>query len=489
VLAAPDPPCNALRWNEPPRRRNVVLIVSDTMRRDRIGIYGGPARTPTFDRFARGNIYFTQAYAQAPWTKPSIATLFTGLYPSQHRVSTDPALPDQVGPGYVRGPKKIIETDVLSPEFVTLAEVMRDAGYRTAAFVSNPWLKRPFGFDQGFEVYRDEFANTDMPGQSLTRHALGWLRGLTGDEHYFLYLHYMDSHNPYGRLTRSEVQERAEEIAADRRPLVPEATAHSMITRVARYEDGDRVVESGIPPTRALLELIYDRGVENFNHTLGSILYTTAVKGGSEDTAVIVTSDHGEALFTRGWNDHGHGFFDDELALPLAGRLPGTSARNPVECPVGLIDVLATLCVYLGLECPEEKNFGTSFLAPHPGRWSFGRGSDDREPRYLVSEGVVRKPRHRLIRNRHFKLMFEPGGRRSHGASNSGYSLFAVAGEDAEDRDLLSPEHLRPEFEAVFSRLASALEWAVPSVEAPEPESVPLDEETQRRLEALGYLE
>ena len=61
---------------------NVVLIVSDTMRRDRVGVYGGTAKTPTFDRFARSNIYFDQAFGQAPWTKPSVATLFTSLYPS-----------------------------------------------------------------------------------------------------------------------------------------------------------------------------------------------------------------------------------------------------------------------------------------------------------------------------------------------------------------------------------------------------------------------
>jgi arylsulfatase A-like enzyme len=454
-----------------------------------MGLYGGPARTPVFDRFARENLYFTQAYAQAPWTKPSIATLFTGLYPSQHEVATHPDLLDHPGPGSVRGPGRIIETDVLSPEFVTLAEVMRDAGYRTAAIVSNPWLTRSFGFEQGFEVYRDQFARVDTPGRRVSGAAGQWLSGIPPGERYFLYVHYMDSHNPYGRLTRAEVQERAGEIAADRRPLRRQAFAQAMITRVARYEDGARVVESGIPPTRTLLEMIYDRGVENFDRAFAELFYRLSLREDFEDTAVIVTSDHGEALFTRGWNNHGHGFFDDELALPLAARLPGTSGRNPVECPVGLIDVMATLCVYLGLECNEAKNFGTSFIAPHPGRLSCGRRSDDRKPRYLASEGVVRKPQHRLIRNRHFKLMFEPKGRRFSTPGKDPYSLFAVDPKGGEERDLLSPAHAGPETERVFSKLSSALEGAVPLVEAREVETVPLDEKTQERLEALGYLE
>ena len=81
---------------------NVVLIVSDTMRRDRVGVYGGTAKTPTFDRFARSNIYFDQAFGQAPWTKPSVATLFTSLYPSQHGLASHPELRQRAGARQLR---------------------------------------------------------------------------------------------------------------------------------------------------------------------------------------------------------------------------------------------------------------------------------------------------------------------------------------------------------------------------------------------------
>ena len=476
-LADPSPPCNALRWNEPPRKRNVVLIVSDTMRRDRVGIYGGSAGTPVFDGFARRNLYFTQAYTQAPWTKPSITTLFTGLYPSQHRVGQE----HLVAGG-------LVETDVLGDDLVTLAEAMLEAGYRTAAVVSNPWLKKEFGFGQGFEVYDDSFASTAAEGHRVSTAAIELLRELPEGEPYFFYVHYMDSHGPYGPLSRAQVSERAEEIAADRRPLTHERAALKWIEAGALFEDGSSVLEAGVPPTRTLMEMIYDGGVESFDRALGELLDGLSVRPDFEETAVIVTSDHGEALFTRGWGNHGKGLFDDEIAVPLAVRFPGISGPNSVECPVGLIDVMSTLSIYLGLESPGENNFGVSFIGPHPGRSWFSKSPDDRVPRYLVSEGVVGKPRHRLIRNRSFKLMFEPEGR-SWTASQPDFALFEIAADGNEDYDLLSPDNRRPEIESVLSKLSAALEAAVPAVEIEAVEKAPLDEETQRRLEALGYLE
>jgi len=151
-------PC-ALPWREQARARDLVLVVNDTMRRDRASVYGGPAPTPELEAFAEGALRFTGALAQAPWTKPSMATLFTRLYPSQHGVLSHPALP-----GRARQAPAVRRTDVLPPEARTLAELFREAGHQTAAFVSNPWMTRGFGFEQGFEVYDDARAANDAPG-------------------------------------------------------------------------------------------------------------------------------------------------------------------------------------------------------------------------------------------------------------------------------------------------------------------------------------
>jgi arylsulfatase A-like enzyme len=212
--------CRALHLQAAPARASLVLIVNDTMRRDRVGAYGGPARTPVFDAFAGENLLFRRASTPAPWTKPAVASLFTALYPSQHGVRDDPRLPARNGEaGRVRS------ADVLGTPLVTLAEVLRDAGFRTAAFVSNPWMGRPFGFDQGFERYEDGFARFDAPGEVVSRAGLDWLAGLGSDERFFLYLHYVDAHQPYGRLSVAEVLSQRERLEADRRALFPEARA------------------------------------------------------------------------------------------------------------------------------------------------------------------------------------------------------------------------------------------------------------------------
>ena len=189
--------CSEITLEQSPAHPGVVLIVNDTMRRDRVGIHGGAAATPHFDAFAREHLLFERAVTQSPWTKPSIASLFTSLYPSQHGVAADPATRDSTD---VARDGALVEADVLSQDFVTLAEVLRGAGFRTAAFLSNPWLGSRFGFDQGFEIYDDSFASWGVSGRVVTREALAWLTDIGPDEPFFLYLHYIDSHRPYGRL-------------------------------------------------------------------------------------------------------------------------------------------------------------------------------------------------------------------------------------------------------------------------------------------------
>ncbi len=115
------------------------------------------------------------------------------------------------------------ETDALSDGFATLAEAYQAAGFRTAAFVSNPWLEGDYGFGQGFEVYDDSFARWDAPGALVSLAAIRWLEGLERGERFFLYLHYLDPHQPYGPLDRAHTLARADELGRDARPLPEEA--------------------------------------------------------------------------------------------------------------------------------------------------------------------------------------------------------------------------------------------------------------------------
>jgi choline-sulfatase len=458
----PVAPCAELSWDGAERRPDLVLVLNDTMRRDRVGFYGGPAQTPVFDRLARENLAFTHAYSAAPWTKPSIASLFTGLHPSQHGVLSHPALRGDRG-------GEALETDILSDDLTTLAEVLQSAGYETAAFVGNPWLRPEFGFAQGFDHFDNSFASNVVSGRVVADAALAWLRSRSADRPYFLYVHTMDTHAPYPTLSMEDVRA-VGEGAAQEEPL-PEP-ARSSVRQALRLDDGRPLAAAGIPPSRALLLRAYDRGVEAFDHALGRLLDGLEAREGPPP-ALIVTSDHGEALFERGWGKHGHALFENEVGVPLAARLPGVEASGPVSCPVAGIDLMASLCRYLGAACPEH-DFGVSFL-----------GGGDGAERWIVSEGVIRQPEHRSIRNRAWSLMREPGGRPVTPVPDP-WSLYRRADDPDERANRLGSAESEG---ADVAELRDAIAGAVPPFDAPAAGRAPVDGATRERLEALGYLD
>jgi len=261
-----QPVSGELGWEERLKDTNLIVIVSDTMRRDRIGAYGGSARTPAIDAFASENLLFVEAYSQAPWTKPSIATVFTSLYPSQHGVLHHPRR--QHGGTPRGGEREIMELDVLGEDETTLAEALQSSGLRTAAFVGNPWMSRSFGFAQGFDLYDDSFAGWDVHAEEVSRAGLAWLENLEEGSRFFLYLHYMDCHQPFIPLDDAMFADRIEELNSDPRPVSDAAAAG--IAKVVKRADGRAATQAGLRPTIALAEFAYDQGLQQFDRGLGA---------------------------------------------------------------------------------------------------------------------------------------------------------------------------------------------------------------------------
>ncbi len=475
---APDPPCAAVRLGERQPGANVVLVVSDAMRRDRVGVYGGAAATPAFDAFATSHLYFANASTQSPWTKPSVATLFTSLYPSQHGLASDPSLRWNV---LREGGPVQPELDVLAGGFTTLAEVLASAGYQTAAFVSNPWMERRFGFDQGFESYDDSLARWGDPGEAVSRAGLEWIDELAPGETFFLYLHYIDAHQPYGDWTEADLADPPRRAEDDYRVMNPEAERlfDALVERQReRLPEEAAARLAAVEPSLPWIDRAYDRGVEGFDRAFAVLLEGLATRADRSRTAVLVTADHGEALFEHGYGNHGWGLYENESAVPLAADLPGASVGDPrVACSVGLIDVLPTLCDYLDVPCPEPV-FGRSFLAVD--------GEGERPARYLVTEGVMFHPANRTIRNARYKLFSRRDLSRD---GKRGYALYDLAGDPREKQDLLSQRHRTPESQRIGEALAAALREAVPPVDAPDREFAPVDPGLEDRLRELGYLE
>jgi arylsulfatase A-like enzyme len=266
-------------------------------------------------------------------------------------------------------------------------------------------------------------------------------------------------------------------LKADARPVDPPVA--KAIAPLIRFEGPGAERGLALRRSLALYELAYDKGIENFDAALGVLLAGLAARPDWDRTAVIVTSDHGEALFEHGYDNHGIGLLDDEIAIPLAARLPGvTPEQGRIACGVGLIDVLPTLCVYLGIACPEPV-FGRSLVS----------ADGTLAPRYQVSEGVMHHPRHRSIRNARFKLVYEPEGTPARAGRSNPYALYDLRDDPGETRDLLAAHPPDPDARRVFEALAPRLEQAVAPFDRPAATAAPLDPALARRLKALGYLE
>ncbi len=188
----------------------------------------------------------------------------------------------------------------------------------------------------------------------------------------------------------------------------------------------------------------------------------------------------GSALHDRGYGNHGGGLYDDEAAIPLIARLPGVESDDDrVECLTGLVDVLPSLCRYLAVECPSAAA-GWSFVA-----------REDEQPaearRFLTTEGTMNHTDHRSIRNRHYKLVYEPGGPRDGRAKTSPWSLFDVMADPDERVDRTEVADRSAETDQAIAVLSRRLEVSVPQVAAPETQALEIDPELRDRLRAIGY--
>lgn len=310
--------------------RLVLVVLVDALRADALSCYGGPAgASPAIDAFAQNALVFEHAFAAAPWTKPSVPSLFTGLPPSRHGVFE----------GSSRDVEGRITSDVLSPQALTLAEVMRDAGYGTAAFVQNAQLKPFLGFDQGFDVYREGVGD----GARIHAEFLEWFdaqRALDSAKPLFAYLHVLDVHEPYMP-------------PADALAHFPAAPDAPRLDRQAQKDLADAVdakTHRVTPQETAELRRLYQACVRGYDAKFGALVDALRARGAWDDALVVFTSDHGEEFGEYGELGHGHSLRDSLLRVPLVVKAPGRSNTTPrrIERSASSLDVLPTLAERVG---------------------------------------------------------------------------------------------------------------------------------------------
>ena len=303
------------------RRLNVVLVTIDTLRADRLGCYGNRnIATPNLDRLAQGGALFENAVTPTPLTAPSHASIFTGTYPTVHKVR-------DTGGFVLQGPNP------------TLAEILQRQGWATAAFVGASVLKKGFGFDRGFTVYDDQMPKPE-PGRmaadyaerragAVVDRATQWLNGQSGQP-FFLWVHVFDPHSPYDPPPPFREQYRG-------RP--------------------------------------YDGEVAYTDRELGRLFDAVARKAPAENTLIAVLADHGESLSDHGEYSHGVFLYDATLRIACILSGPGVPKGSRVKQQARAIDVLPTILDLMGGRAPAAVQ-GAS-LAPalagkqDAGAWSY----------------------------------------------------------------------------------------------------------------------
>lgn len=475
-----------------PKGPNVILISVDTLRADHLGTYGYERPTsPFIDRFAAEATVFEKAISPSSWTLPAHTSMMLSLHPNVHGVTNAGRSMD--------------------PNAITLAAILTDAGYATAAFVTAGLLEQKYGLGRGFADY-----DRVQPGtaEEVNRATVAWLR--KAGRPFFLFLHYYDVHDPYVRI-RTKAASYCPAVPGGPPNRYPDLVEHSVQRFVAQAgidpselrhpaaaqppPDGDPIrrartlarianvaldrqgageekkaalhdasVLEGDTITAAERECIaglYDDGIGYVDEQLELLFGQLAEMNILDDSIVILTSDHGESLYEhRDYRGHAKYVYHSIVRVPLIVKFPGQKSGARVGELVSTVDLRPTILERLGIAEPSAVQ-GRS-LVPLMG------GQPSAEPRAVRSASHADQGFNAVVVG-HWKLIRGPAGA----------ELFDLAADPHERRNVAAEQPER----------AAALDAELTRLLAPggarqaEPGRVELDAASREQLRALGYLD
>lgn len=355
-------PASCGRGPDEPDGPNVVLVVIDALRPDHLSCYGYERKTsPFIDSIAERACTFRNAYAVCSWTAPSMASLFTSLYPRSHGVLHGWARSEEQG---------VVDQEALSSSFLTLGEAFKQAGYSTFAVSANPHVSVETGFGQGFDKYTTLWF-TDAA--AMNDAVLGLQEDLERAGRFFLVLFYFDPHPPhYAR------EPWINEYSND-----PESYRQFAGARLNRQIRGElqRSVATGNPrPGQALVDL-YDSEIAYCDRHLRVLFDSMPLL---KESVVAIVSDHGHELLDHDRVGHGHTLYEEVVRIPLIVKPAGGGGRGSVDALVSNIDVYPTLLAAAGIEIPggmAGRNLmpvitGEGALEPRPVYMELDRSGD-----------------------------------------------------------------------------------------------------------------
>jgi arylsulfatase A-like enzyme len=346
------------------RPPNVLLYVVCTLRPDHTSLYGySRDTTPFLRKLGAAAVVFDDAQAQAPWTKPSVASLLTSLSAHAHGVAA--------------------ETDAIPKGAATLAEQLRAAGYVTASIVANPFAGRMSGLDHGFDYmmeypvvqrHRTDAVDRGTDSAAIHRAIAPWLERHL-DEPFFLYMQSTDPHAPY-RPPADFESKFANPAETDRFN-----NDYAKLRDIRAYGGGATVTQAemrakGIQPAvykRQALDR-YDGEIAHNDRSIESLFAKLKELGALDNTLVVIASDHGEEFWEHGFGAHGHSLYNELIHCVLLMWNPRMlPVPRRVGEPVQLIDVMPTVLELIGVKSPATTQ-GQSLVPLLRGREFERRG-------------------------------------------------------------------------------------------------------------------
>ena len=459
----------------PAGRPNVVLIVIDTVRADRLSGYGyDRPTTPHIDALGERGVRFSNAFSTSSWTLPAHASLFTGLFPIEHGATQ--------------------ERTRLEAGASTLAEILGAHGYATFAASDNPLVGPGTGLDRGFDAFVETWRGKHGPRHpEPDRHAnllavTRFLESLEPGRPFFVFVNYIEGHGPY-----------APPEPQRSRFLAPGTSPEAVRSALRRDAVGYYLDPASIPPAEfAVLNDLYDGEVARVDALVGALVDALEQSGRLDATLLVITSDHGENIGDHGHFRHVFSLYGTTVRIPLIVVLPdGQRAGEVRPEPASLVDLFATLLAQCGIEPPSGATTGRDLLAD--------AGDASEAPIYaeyytplqalgLFSPEEFAANRARLSPFLRRLRSVQVGDWRLIAASDGSHELFDLSSDPGERRNLAgSPSSLERE-----QRLAALLDAFVERAggEPPLPEELgtpgaafgDLDPESARRLRALGYV-
>lgn len=438
------------------RHPNILFVTIESMRADHAGAYGyARDTTPTLDALADEGTLFETVVTTSNWTLPAVMSMFTSLFPGLH--------------GAVSPQTR------LRPDVKTLPGVLREAGYQTAAIISNPMLHRTFGCDAGFDLYDDFSIALDVGGMDIlgdgapprlthvveritgprtTQLADAWLRNRDPDRPFFLHVFYFDPH--YSYLSPPPYNTMFTDSAYD----------GSQDGRGIKGIDSDALTSSD----KAHIVALYDGTVRFTDTQIARLLGIVESLGLEDRTLVIVTGDHGEEFWEHGSTAHGHTLYDELLLVPLVVRGPGVAPGQRIGGQISQLDIMPTLLAFLDLDIPDQC-LGVS----HAGLLR-GGGEPPSVPAFM--ESVADRIPQAGLRTPDWKLIerYDTGA----------FEVYALTDDPEETRNLYGdpdaplPPDLLARFRAWKAMIADGRRQASDTAE-------PMDRRLEQQLRSMGY--